>query len=269
MKDHKICDCLVIILLNFCIIVFGIWISAIPITKSEKFYLHHFEENTYAQKVLESEYDVPGIEIMKDVMKITIDYYFGNAEEYQVYIGDEKLFNEDEVRHMKDVKNLYVIGQIIAIICLMLMIASFFYLIFHFRRIKKRLIITTICFYGGIIILVGAFFIWGLFSYYQADPIERSYNSYFVYLFINFHHLIFPNLDKFYLATGQNGYDIRTLTTILNSDLFMNAGIIIAIVTVTCIILWVILIIVVSINHQKICQKVDEVRAKNLRTRTI
>lgn len=264
-KKDKFLDALVIILMNFCVFVFGIWISAIPITKSKSFYMNHFKNNVIGQEHLKNSFmldDDEALKVMEDVADLTIGYYFGNLKEYQLEINGTKLFNEDEVRHMRDVKDLYIIGQIIAVICFLLSIFCLLYLIRHFRRIKKPLIKYTICFYGFLLILVISFLIWGLVSFKTAPANERELNSYFTYLFINFHHLIFPNIDKFNLATGGAGYDIYTLTRILNSKLFMDAGIIIAVVTLTCILLWFVIIIIFSLNHKKIIKKVDEIHEK-------
>lgn len=262
----KILDALVIIFTNFFIIVFGIWISTIPITKSKSFYMNHFSENERAKVYVDYYYDIDPMELMEQIADITIDYYFGNAEEYQVMVDGEPLFNEYEVRHMKDVKDLYIIGQIIAVVSFFLLIACIFYLGRHFRRIRKKLIIYTISFYGILVVLVGAFMIW---SYYtMLEYVEKGYTAdYFTYLFINFHHLIFPNQDKFLLATSQGKYSnaLYTLTTFLDSNLFMDAGIIIGVVTVSLVIIWFIIITLFYIKHPKICKKVDEIheRARN------
>lgn len=267
-KLNSVIDILVILIVNFCVIVFGIWVSAIPLTKSEKFYNRHFENNETAKTHLTSSWMFPDedpLEIMEKVRDITIEYYFGNAEEYQVYVGkeDKALFNEDEVRHMKDVKELYVGGQIIAIISFILLVGGLFYLAFHFRRIRKKLLWVSISFYGIVIILIGAFFLWGYVSYKNDSLINQANNGYFPYAFVNFHKLLFPfDADKVALATGQNGYDIYTLTRILDSNLFMSAGIIIGIVLATVVIIWFSLIIVFYKLHPKLVKKVDEIHER-------
>lgn len=274
MKTRKIdafVDCMVIFIVNLCVIIFGIWISAIPLTKSKNFYMSHFEHNQAAINHLQSDHmfkDYDPYVILEDVAEITIDYYFGNSKEYQVMIDGTPLFNEDEVRHMKDVKDLYVGGQIIAVIAFVLMVGGLFYLAIHFRRIRKRLVVVTCVFYGVVILLVGAFFLWGYISYINAPELERNANGYFVYAFINFHYLLFPfNPDKVALATGQNGYDIYTLTRILDDKLFMDAGIIIGIVTFCVIILWFIVIIAFYKLHKKLAKKVDEIHEQARITR--
>ncbi len=262
-KINTVLDILVIIIINFCIIVFGIWVSAIPLTKSKSFYMSHFEKNEVAQEHLTDYYMFPNnnpMEILEDVADVTIAYYFGNAPYYQVEVEGKALFNEDEVRHMKDVKDVYIVGQIIAVISFMLLIGCLFYLIIHFRRIRKKLLVTTLIFYGCVILLIGAFFLWGYISYLNAPASERASNGYFIYAFINFHYLIFPfDIDKVALATGQEGYDIYTLTRILNTKLFMDAGIIIAIVTVTIIIIWFVAVIIFYKLHDKLVKKVDKI----------
>ena len=55
MEDSKLrsfVDALIIMVTNFCIIVFGIWISTIPIAKSKSFYMSHFEKNEEAHERL-------------------------------------------------------------------------------------------------------------------------------------------------------------------------------------------------------------------------
>lgn len=228
--------------------------------------MNHFEKNTFAKQLIQNEYDVEEpLEVLEQVADITIDYYFGNAKEYQVIIQDgdweRKLFNKDEVRHMKDVKDLYVGGQIIAILSFMILIACLFYLVRHFRRIRKTILIYTGVFYGILLLLVVAFVIWGYVSY-QSDPYKDS-NPFFIYLFINFHYLLFPfQPDKVALATGQNGYDIYTLTRILDTQLFMDAGIIIGIVVVITIFIWITGLIVFYKLHPKIVKKVDEIHER-------
>lgn len=263
---NKILDALVIIFTNFFIIVFGIWVSAIPITKSKSFYMNHFSENEQAKAYVNYYYEIDPMELMEQIADITIDYYFGNASEYQVMVEGEALFNEYEVRHMKDVKDLYIIGQIIAVISFFLLIACIFYLGRHFRRIRKKLIIYTAVFYGILVILVGAFMIWSYNT--MMDYVQKGYTrDYFTYVFINFHHLIFPNQDKFLLATSQGKYSnaLYTLTTFLDSQLFMDAGIIIGVVTISLVLIWLAIIILFYVMHPKICKKVDEIheRARN------
>lgn len=251
-------DKIAVLVFNFSIIVFAIWISAIPITKSKSFYMNHFGENTRALKI----YTIDELEKVAD---ITIDYYFGNAEEYQVILDNGvALFNEDEVRHMADVKVVYITGQVIAVISFLLMLASALYIIRRFRKVSKDLLIFTGVFYGIVLILIGAFLLWGYVNY-RNDP---YHNSYFVHIFTNFHYLIFPfQPDKVALATGQNGYDIETLTLILNTDVFMDAGIIIGSVVVVSIILWWAIAIILHIYRHKIIKKVDEIHERARHTK--
>lgn len=266
-KKALLLDVLVIILTNICIIVFGIWISAIPVTKSKTFYLNQFDDNQIVHRRLERWYpNEDPDKILNDIADLTINYYFGNAEEYQYYIDGEEFFNEHEVRHMKDVKDLYVGGQIIAVICFFILIACIFYLAKHFRRIKRRIVFTTLGFYLAVIIALGGFVLYCYTLYSNG-----VYDSFFRSLFINFHHIIFPNEDKFLLATSQGPYNgaLYTLTTILDLNFFMNAGIIIGIVTGAVILIWFIIIAIFVIKHKRIAKKVDDMheRAKTFEQR--
>lgn len=263
MKNSKLTaalDIIVIFVANFCIFVFGIWISAIPITKSKSFYMRHFNENENAKYVLECYYHEDPMTIMEKTADITINYYFGNEKEYQIEVDGVPFFNEYEVRHMADVKELYIKGQIIAVISFFTLLACLFYMARWFRRLRKKVLIYTGCFYGLLFILVGAFLLWGYIDYKNG----KYDNGYFVNLFINFHHLIFWNNDKFLLATSQGPYSgaLYTLTTILDTRLFMDAGITIAITTLSVILLWFATIIVFYRLHPKITRKVDEIHER-------
>lgn len=259
-------DAIVIFFTNLFIIIFGIWVSVIPITKSKSFYMSHFEKNEYLKLYIEMRYKTDATDLLEKVADTTIDYFFGNLEEYQIEVDGELLFNEYEVRHMKDVKDLYIIGQIIGVISFFLLIACIFYLGKHFRRIRKKIIKYTACFYGFLLLFIIIFMIWGYFTLCKYRNYGYSV-SYFLALFINFHRLIFPDTDKFLLATSQGPYDdvLYTLTFILDNQLFFDAGMIIGIVTISFIIIWFIIITVFYKLHPKICKKVDEIheRARN------
>ena len=225
--------------------------------------MNHFENNEYAKEWLAERYDEEPLKIMEKVADKTISYYFGNDDEYQIEVDGNQFFNKYEVQHMRDVKDLYVIGQIIAVISFFTFIACFFYIARWFRRMRKKIVIYTACFYGGLLVLVGIFL---LISYVNYKNDEFG-NSYFVHMFINFHHLIFWDNDKFMLAisSGKYGGVLKTLTTILDTQLFMDAGIIIAIVTLSIILLWIVTIIVFYKLHPAIARKVDDIheRARN------
>mgnify|MGYP004638437187 FL=1 len=266
MEDSKLrsfVDALIIMVTNFCIIVFGIWISTIPIAKSKSFYMSHFEKNEEAIQVLSGMSDEDPMAILERIADITIEYYFGNAKEYQVEIDGVPFYSDNEVRHMREVKTLFVIGQTIAVISFFTLIACIFYLARWFRRMRKKIIVYTACFYCGLIVLIGLFFLWGYINY-MNDP---YHNSYFAHLFINFHRLIFWSEDKFLLATSQGKYEgaLANLTLALDLKLFSDAAIIIGLVTLGMILLWLITIIVFYKLHPLITRKVDEIheRARN------
>ncbi len=266
MKNSKLrsfLDALIILVTNFCVIVVGIWISTIPIAKSKSFYMRHFEKNEEAKYVLSYMSDEDPMIILERIADITIDYYFGNALEYQIEINNTPFYNDYEVRHMKDVKVLFVIGQTIAVISFFTLIACLFYLARWFRRMRKKIVVYTICFYCGLIVLIGLFFLWGYIDYMN----DQYHNSFFAHLFINFHHLIFWSEDKFLLATSQGKYAgaLVNLTLALDLKLFSDAAVIIGLVTLGMIMLWFITIIVFYKLHPLITRKVDEIheRARN------
>lgn len=260
----RVVDCLVIVLINICVIVMGIWLSAIPIAKSKTYYIDRYKENPVAIKIINQKF--PGVDVDEAIDKIAgvnIDYFFGNLEEYQVEINGVKLFNEYEVRHMKDVKDLFIVGQILACIFLFILIACVFYACRYFRRLRKVVVNTTLCFYGVVIILLGLFVLWG-YNTYMTDE-YKEYNTLFTYLFINFHKIIFfYDYDKFLLATSQEQYSgvLWTMTRFMNSDFFMEIGIRIAITVGVFVLLWVGIIITYYIMYPKICRKIDEIHER-------
>ena len=260
----RVLDCTVIVLINISVIVMGIWLSIIPIAKNKNYYVNRYEENEVAIRIIERTY--PGVDIddaIDKIAQVNIDYFFGNLEEYQVEINGIKLFNEYEVRHMKDVKDLFVVGQTLAVIFLMILIACFFYVCRYFRRLRKVVVNTTLCFYGAIIILLILFVIWS-YNTYMTDE-YKEYNTFFTYAFINFHKIIFfYDHDKYLLATSQGEYEgvLWTMTRFMNSEFFMEIGITIAIVVVLFILLWIGIIITYYCLYPKICKKVDEVHER-------
>lgn len=258
-------DVVVIIFVNIAVIVMGIWLSVIPIAKNKNYYVKRFSQNEVAINIIEERFPGADVdEVIDKVASINIDYFFGDATEYQVEINGVKLFNEYEVRHMEDVMDLFVVGQSLAVIILMLLIASIFYLGIRFKNIRYKLVITTIGFYIGVLLLILLFILWS-YNTYQNDEF-KDYNNFFIYAFINFHKIIFfYDYDKYLLATSQGPYNgvLWTMTRFLNSEFFMGVGITIAIAILISIILWISVIVVIYKLHPKIVKKLEENDERN------
>ena len=263
-KWTKILDVIVVVLMNISVIVMGLWLSIIPIAKDKNYYINRYKENETAIKIIKNTYPIVDVDEAIDIIaEVNVDYFFGNKEEYQVEINGIKLFNENEVRHMKDVKDLFIVGQILCILFLIILIGCAFYLCRYFRRIRKTLIIGTMGFYVGVLLLVLLFVIWS-YNTYMNDP-AKDYNSFFVFAFINFHKIIFfYDYDKFLLATSQGPYygALWTMTRFMNSEFFFEIGIRIAVTVGIFILIWVGIIIAYSLLYNKICKKVDEVHER-------
>ena len=260
-KWTKVLDVVVVVLMNISIIVMGLWLSIIPIAKDKDYYVERYKENLTAKHIIETTY--PGVDVdeaIDIIAEVNVDYFFGNKEEYQVEINGIKLFNEHEVRHMKDVKDLFIVGQILCVFFLMILIACAFYLCRYFRRLKKTVIFGTVGFYVGILVLLIIFIIWSNHTYMNDE--YKEYNTFFTYAFINFHKIIFfYDYDKYLLATSQGPYEgaLWTMTRFMNSDFFMEIGIRIAVTVGIFILIWIGIIITYSALYKKICKKVDEV----------
>lgn len=142
-----------------------------------------FDQNFYEKKY--EEYKIPevtGIE-MKNLMSITgemLDYLKGKREDLIMFteVNDttEQVFEEREILHMVDVKDLFSKGYIIRNIMIVILIVSLGWLTIYQRKsISKALIISSL----WPIVLMG---ILGVLMYID-------FHKYFTY----FHHIFFTN----------------------------------------------------------------------------
>ncbi|HKM29220.1 MAG TPA: DUF1461 domain-containing protein [Bacilli bacterium] len=209
----KTFDKLVIILANIFLLIVAIWAMTVPLTSSKKFYLYEFEKNNtitvtgYAQEELDS------------ITDTIVDYLMDKKSSMQIVIDDLPVFSNQAINHMADVKNIYVKGKIIAIVCLFLLVLSIVYIVFRYKLLKTILFKYSLV---TISVILAVCLVFGVYAFLNFDK-----------AFTFFHHVIFPNEQKFndaFFSYTSNypelpGVNNLMLVKILDVKLFMDAGI--------------------------------------------
>lgn len=209
----KTFDKLVIILANIFLLIVAIWVMTVPLTSSKKFYLYEFEKNNtitatgYTQEELDS------------ITDTIIDYLMDKKSSMQIVIDDLPVFSNQAINHMADVKNIYVKGKIIAIVCLFLLALSIVYIVFRYKLLKTILFKYSLV---TISVILAVCLVFGVYAFLNFDK-----------AFTFFHHVIFPNEQKFndaFFSYTSNypelpGVNNLMLVKILDVKLFMDAGI--------------------------------------------
>lgn len=142
----------------------------------------YFEKEYTKYQVLD---DLPAM-TMDDLLEVThemMDYLRGDREDLHVYTtldGQEReFFNEREIAHMEDVRNLFVGAIQLRVLCLWL-IALCLVLLAVVKAPLKRVIPRSICAGAGLFLAVLAIL---------AGIIASDFSRYFVV----FHHIFFDN----------------------------------------------------------------------------
>ena len=160
----KVLDRFLIILFNICLLIVGIWISAIPIAKSKLYYKVQFKVNEiYSHKddsgnivqrefyFLNGEYKEAKFtdEQLNVMIDHIIEFLFGNKEDFTLELNQVEvygkmqdnvnIFGEEAVVHMRDVKNLFIAYQIISVIGFLVLLAILAYLILRIGQVRKIL----------------------------------------------------------------------------------------------------------------------------------
>jgi integral membrane protein (TIGR01906 family) len=226
MKEIKFYEKVLIVFFTFFLIVIAIWLTVIPLTKSKSFYISEYEKHdTYNN----TGYSKEELGLITDKI---IDFLFGRTEDMQVEINDEIVFSNQALIHMRDVRDLFTLGQVLGWIVLGLWIMIGIYLYCNFHRIKKSLLkysIRTIIFLGCLLVIIGIIIV--------ID---------FDFAFKAFHKIIFPNPTKFndaFFGTISNyeevaGVNNKMLITILSEGLFMDVAIYIGLGVVIILGIW-------------------------------
>ena len=243
----KTIDKIMIIFTNLLLLVVAIWAVTVPVTSSKAFYLYEFEKNNTVEA---SGYTQAELDNITDVI---IRFLMDKNDDMQVVINNIPVFSNQAIYHMQDVKDLYVAGKTVAILCLVLLILSILYIVFYYKRLKNILFQYSVITIAIILFVCLAFAIYAFLDFDSA--------------FTFFHRIIFPDEQKFndaffgYVSNYSElpGVSNLMLTTILDERLFMDAGIIIGCFVVFVEVLWFTLL---SILKRKIPNLNDMISLK-------
>lgn len=211
----KTMDKIIIIFTNILLLISAVWAVTIPVTSTKAFYLYEFQKTNTVEETGYTQVE------LDNIANTIIRFLMDKTDDMQVVIDDIPVFSNQAIYHMQDVKDLYVNGNKIGIISLVLFILSFIYIILNYKRIKPILFQYSL-FTVATILLVCL-----IFASYAILDFNRAFTF--------FHRVIFPNEQKFndaFFSYTSNypelpGVNNLMLTTILDIRLFMDAGIII------------------------------------------
>ena len=251
-KILKITDRVVIFLNSLFLLVWVIGAVALSITGNKSYYEHQFEKNNTAEKlhwayaegdtIKEISYDKDDLDII--INKI-IDYLDNKTDDMQVYIDGLEVFSNQAIYHMKDVKDLYNRGRILCTICFVLFLLGLLYMFFRYDNIKQiafKHSLIALAIVGGIILIIG---------------ISMAIN--FRWTFTLFHKIIFPDPVKYKNAFFRPASNYaekahinnQLLTSILNLDIFKDAGIIIMSSVILSYVIWIFILFMFKHNTKK------------------
>ncbi len=198
-KALKVCDYIVSFLFSFLFILVSAFISIIPIASNNAYYMLQFEKNGVGENLNYS------IEQLDEITKAITNYMFHGAKSMQVYFDNEPVFSPQAISHMADVKVLFVGGTILGYISLGLLVFATIYLAYRHKSVKKIFRKITYITFLVFLLMVIAMTIYALVDFDSA--------------FTNFHHILFPDPEKFNNAFFP---DDDTLINILTLDFFFD-----------------------------------------------
>lgn len=195
----KVLDYISIIIFSFGFILTSAFISIIPIASDNSYYMQQYIKNGVNNNLPYS------LEQLEEITKSITNYLFHGAESMQIAFDGKNVFSSQAISHMADVKVLFVDGSIIGYICIALSIISLIYIIYRVKHIKKIFRKINYITYGVFLLLIVAIGIYAAVDFDDA--------------FVNFHHLIFPDPEKFNNAFFPWN---DTLINILTIDFFFD-----------------------------------------------
>lgn len=232
----KFIDSIIVPFTTVLILLVSVWLVTVTITGGKWYYRWQFEKNgtvdklTWVTKYGERiTYDEEDLEMIMNQM---VDYLMGKEKDMQVVIDGKNVFSNQAIYHMRDVKALYNRWSIITVFCIALLIASFVYIYKNYKDLKKKMfkkVMITFSVIGGILLVVCV-----------AMAID------FDWTFTQFHHILFPNPDKFkdaFFSYTSNYEELPyinnlLLIQILSIEVFLDAAIIIVCFIVLCLASW-------------------------------
>lgn len=291
----KILDRAMILIFNVCLLLVAVWISAIPIAKNPSYYHFQFKVNGIYQSVDEegnaiqkpirylggeySKYAKYSDEQLNVIIEHIIDFLFNDKEEFglemeNVYVSNSKngeyklvdkvqVFGDVAISHMNDVKQVFIIYQIISVIAFVMLIGIGAYLLLRIGQVRKILFEYTMLFYG-IFISICSIFLMINFIYAIKEWNDNSYYLNFADQYIdtfwrNIHWLFF----LFQPDKVNGSFFNDTLTMILTTDLFITAVVLVVLAIILLQVLWLGYTLVMKVFGGRLAYKIKQYKYAN------
>lgn len=288
----KILDRILIVLFTLCLFVVSIWASAVPIAKSKIFYQIQFhlngiysyqeEDGEVVQNLfkhrdgINTRYPSEGYAYFTDeqldiMIDHIIDFLFGNKESFELElegieyyneetghyeISSEKLsvFGDKAVTHMNDVKELFIIFQVVAVVAFVLALGILAYLLIRIAQVRKVMFEYTMLFYGAFITLISVFLIFTFITFFKDGSYSLTVDSFLNHAWGEFHIFFFP-FDE---AKREGSMLSDILIEILTLELFIWAVVLVVFVVITVQVIWLAFCLFVKIYGGQIGNKIKQ-----------
>jgi hypothetical protein len=158
-----------------------------------------------------------------------------------------QIFGETAVKHMKDVKDLFLFFRILTVMFAVLLVLLTVYFIQRKEEISGILFTYSLLFYAILLSLAAALCIWTLIGA-TANGKTLTADAFLSQFWINCHYLFFP----FQPEKVQGSFFNDTLTQILTLDFFMEAVLIVVCITLAVLLAWFVFTIVSKRKTKKI-----------------
>lgn len=281
----KVLDRLIILIFTMCLLIVSIWFSAVPIAKSASYYHFQFKVNDiyehenedgemeqttfrYLGGMLQkAKFTDEQLDIMVDHI---IEFLFGNKESFELKLDkvsvydyssgkyveqdDVSIFGEAAVTHMNDVKQLFIMFQIISVIAFVMVLGLLAYILIRLSQVRKILFEYTMLFYALFATVLSIYLVVTFAGAVSRYGSNLNMNSFINIAWEYFHFFFFPfQPDK---IEGSFFNDI--LTEILTVDLFVVAVVIVVFVLVIVQIIWLIFCLIVKIYGGRFGNKIKQ-----------
>ncbi len=227
---------LIVPFMTICILLISIWTVTYVITTSKWYYTWQFEKNDTCEKLTWTTKDGETISYDEDELAYIgdhiVDYMADLNDDLQVIIDGKKVFSNQAINHMREVKIIYHRLEVIAIFCFIML----FLCLGYYNKNKEQI---DLYFFKGTLytylVIAGLLVIVGIFMLVNFD-----------WTFVQFHHVLFPKPESFRDAFfGTVSYyeeepyiNNLLLIEILSIEVFMDAAWIILISTLLTLALW-------------------------------
>lgn len=260
----KFLDRFFIVIFNLCLFIVAIATPALMITGSPQYYKAQFEKNGIyggQMKYIGGDgYSRANFtdEQLDSIVEHIVTYIFTDEKDSFALEMDDvtingvkkdnvQIFGETAVKHMKDVKDLFLFFRILTVMFAVLLVLLTVYFIQRKEEISGILFTYSLLFYAILLALAAALCIWTLIGA-TANGKTLTADAFLSQFWINCHYLFFP----FQPEKVQGSFFNDTLTQILTLDFFMEAVLIVVCITLAVLLAWFVFTIVSKRKTKKI-----------------